>query len=73
MHKSALTFGLLASSIVMLAIMPFLNQNNFSNATAQEYGQYDDNSRYMDNANSEEYNTYSDNIGADHEKYQQYQ
>ena len=28
MHKSALTFGLLASSIVMLMIMPFLNNNN---------------------------------------------
>ena len=28
MHKSALTFGLLASSLVMLAIMPLLNQNN---------------------------------------------
>ena len=28
MHKSALSFGLLASSLVMLAIMPFLNQNN---------------------------------------------
>ena len=39
MHKSALTFGLLASSLVMLAIMPFLNQNNsFSNVMAQEYG-----------------------------------
>jgi hypothetical protein len=39
MHKSALTFGLLASSLVMLAIMPFLNQSNhFSNVMAQEYG-----------------------------------
>ena len=28
MHKSALTFGLLASSLVMLMIMPFLNNNN---------------------------------------------
>jgi hypothetical protein len=40
MHKSVLTFGLLTSSIVMLAIMPFLNQNNsfFSNsAMAQDY------------------------------------
>ena len=38
MHKSALTFGLLASSLVMLAIIPFLNQNNsFSNVMAQEY------------------------------------
>jgi hypothetical protein len=39
MHKSALTFGLLSSSLVMLAIMPFLNQSDsFSNtAMAQEY------------------------------------
>ncbi len=60
------------SSLVMVAIVSFLNQNNsFSNPVmAQEYDQYDDNSRYMDNENSEEYNTYSDNIGADHEKYQ---
>jgi hypothetical protein len=42
MHKSALTFGLLASSLVMLVIMPFLNQNNsFSNLVmAQEYDKY---------------------------------
>ena len=45
MHKSALTFGLLASSLVMLAIMPFLNQNNiFSNVMAQEYNKYGDSS-----------------------------
>ncbi len=45
MHKSALTFGLLASSLVMLAIMPFLNQNNsFSNVMAQEYDKYEDSS-----------------------------
>ena len=38
MHKSILTFGLLASSLVMLAVMPFLNNNSFSNAAmAQEY------------------------------------
>jgi hypothetical protein len=47
MHKSALIFGLLASSIVMLVVMPFLNQNNgFSNtAIAQGYDAdyYDDN------------------------------
>ena len=43
MHKSALTFGLLASSLVMLMIMPFLNQNNsFSNVMAQEYDKYGD-------------------------------
>ena len=27
MHKSTLTFGLLASSLVMLAVMPFFNSN----------------------------------------------
>ena len=43
MHKLALTFGLLASSLVMLMIMPFLNQNNsFSNVMAQEYDKYGD-------------------------------
>src|SRR4026207_1773537 len=43
MHKSALTFGLLASSLVMLAIMSFLNQNNnFSNVMGQEYDKYGD-------------------------------
>ena len=46
MHKSTTTFGLLASSLVMLAIMPFLNQNNsyFSNVMAQEYDKYGDSS-----------------------------
>jgi len=45
MRKSALIFGLLASSLVMLAIMPFLNQNNsFSNVMAQEYDKYGDSS-----------------------------
>ena len=46
MRKSALTFGLLASTLVMLVIMPFLNQNNsFSNTvTAQEYDKYRDSS-----------------------------
>jgi hypothetical protein len=45
MHKSALTFGLLASSLVMLVIMPFLNQNNsFFNVMAQEYDKYGDSS-----------------------------
>jgi hypothetical protein len=42
MHKSILTFGLLASSMVMLGITPFLNQNNsFSNMVmAQGYDNY---------------------------------
>jgi hypothetical protein len=46
MHKSIFTFGLLASSLVMLAIMPLLNNNNnFSNAAmAQEYDKYRDSS-----------------------------
>ena len=43
MHKSTLTFGLLASSLVMLVIMPVLNQNNsFFNVMAQEYDKYGD-------------------------------
>ena len=46
MFKSgAFTFGLLASSLVMLAVVPFLNQNNFLNtAMAQEYDKYGDSS-----------------------------
>jgi hypothetical protein len=46
MKKSVLTFGLLASSLVMLAVTPFLNNNNsFSNtAFAQEYDKYGDSS-----------------------------
>src|SRR5215208_4640475 len=46
MKKSVLTFGLLASSLVMLAIMPLFNNNNsFSNtAMAQEYDKYRDSS-----------------------------
>ena len=47
MYKSqVLTFGFLASSLIMLMIMPFLNQNNsFSNtAIAQEYDKYGDSS-----------------------------
>ena len=35
----------MASSLVMLAVMPFLNQNNsFSNVMAQEYDNYGDSS-----------------------------
>src|SRR5215212_1277718 len=45
MKKSVFTFGLLASSLVMLAVMPFLNNNNFLNvAMAQEYDKYRDSS-----------------------------
>ena len=43
MYKSqVLTFGLLASSLVMLGIVPFLNNNSFSTVMAQEYDNYDD-------------------------------
>jgi hypothetical protein len=57
MHKSALTFGLLVSSIVMLMIMPFLNQNNsFSNALAQGY---DNNNNYNNYNNYQEDDMYS--------------
>jgi hypothetical protein len=50
MKKSVLTFGLLASSLVMLAIMPLFNNNNNNNnslsntAMAQEYDKYRDSS-----------------------------
>ena len=45
MNKSVYTFGLLASSLVMLAVMPLLNNNSFSNtAMAQEYDKYSDSS-----------------------------
>jgi hypothetical protein len=50
MQKSILTFGLLLSSVVMLAVMPMLSNNNsFSNtaAMAQEYDNY-----YDENNNS---------------------
>src|SRR5918996_995718 len=48
MHKSILTFGLLASSLVMLAVVPFLNQNySFSNTVmAQGYDNYYGDSSY---------------------------
>ena len=48
MHKSTLTFGLLASSLVMLGIMPFFNNNSISNtAMAQGYDEgYGDSSSY---------------------------
>jgi hypothetical protein len=44
MHKSVLTFGLLASSLIMLAIMPILNNNTV--AMAQGYDIYRENSYY---------------------------
>ena len=42
MHKSTLTFGLLASSLVMLSAMPLFNNNNV--AFAQGYDKYGDSS-----------------------------
>ena len=47
MKKSIITFGLLASSLVMLAVVPFLNQNNsflLNPAMGQEYDKYGDSS-----------------------------
>jgi hypothetical protein len=41
MKKSVFTFGLLASSLVMLSVMPLLNNNNIA-AMAQEYDKYRD-------------------------------
>ena len=41
MYKSALTFGLLASSLVMLAVMPLLNNNN---TVVLAQGYYEDSS-----------------------------
>src|SRR5215203_5860744 len=44
MNKAVFTFGLLASSLVMLAILPFLNNNNNTVTMAQEYDKYRDSS-----------------------------
>ena len=46
MKKSLFTFGLLASSLVMLAIVPFLNNNNSFSNTARAQGYYGDDSSY---------------------------
>jgi len=52
MHKSVFTFGLLASSLIMLLMMPLLNQNNhfLHPAVAQGYG--------YDNYGETNYSTY---------------
>src|SRR5215217_4836523 len=42
MHKSVFTFGLLASSLVMLSAIPLFNNNNNTVAMAQEYDKYRD-------------------------------
>ena len=44
MHKSALTFGLLMSSLVMLSAMPLFSSNNNTLAMAQGYDTYGDSS-----------------------------
>jgi hypothetical protein len=44
MHKSIFTFGLLASSLVMLSMMPLLNQNNGFSNIAMAQGYYGDDS-----------------------------
>jgi hypothetical protein len=47
MYKSVrvFTFGFLVSSLVMLSVMPILNNNSFLNtAVAQEYDKYGDSS-----------------------------
>jgi hypothetical protein len=60
MHKSVrlvFTFGLLMSSLVMLVLVPFLNQQQqhiFSNVMAQEYG-YDN--YYRDSSSYSQYPT----------------
>ena len=41
MHKSVFTFGVLITSLVMLAILPFLNNSNNA-AMAQGYDNYGD-------------------------------
>jgi hypothetical protein len=47
MKQSVFTFGLLASSLVMLAVMPLLNNNNnFLSNTALAQGYYDGSSSY---------------------------
>ena len=45
MHKSVFTFGVLITSLVMLAILPFLNNSNNA-AMAQGYNSYGDSSNY---------------------------
>src|SRR5215208_4589711 len=42
MRKSVFTFGLLASSLVMLSAIPLFNNNNNTVAMAQEYDKYRD-------------------------------
>jgi hypothetical protein len=56
MHKSVYTFGLLASSLVMLTVMPLLNNNNNNTvAMAQEYDKYRDSSYSQDPTDDKKY------------------
>ena len=63
MHKSVYAIGLLASSLVMLVIMPFLNQSNsflLKSAMPQEYDT-DHYERYaMDDMVANKYESYGD-------------
>jgi hypothetical protein len=46
MHKSILTFGLLASSLVMLTVMPLFNNNSSAMAQGYDDNYYGDSSSY---------------------------
>jgi len=46
MHKSILTFGLLASSLVMLTVMPLFNNNTSAMAQGYDDNYYGDSSSY---------------------------
>ena len=55
MHKSIVTFVLLASSLVMLATMPLFNNNISHTAMAQEYDEYGDSSYSQYPTNDKKY------------------
>ncbi len=64
MNKSILTFGLLASTLVMLMIMPFLNQSNsflLNSAMAQEYDTDHYENYPIGDMVTNEYESYRDN------------
>jgi hypothetical protein len=44
MYKSAITFGVLLSSLIMLSVTPLFNNNNNTVAMAQEYDKYQESS-----------------------------
>jgi hypothetical protein len=70
MHK-LIIIGLLSILATLFSIATI--NNIFSNVMAQESGQYDENTHYMEDENSKPYATYSDYIGVANEKYQQEQ